>query len=82
MAKSPSGRPAPEKPIKARKCVFCSKKGQDIDYKDTSCCVPYISERGQSVPPGHRHCVQHQRDVAIRSRTPRGGVAAFTSSSR
>ncbi|MDP4961762.1 MAG: 30S ribosomal protein S18, partial [Mycobacterium sp.] len=39
MAKSgpTKRRPAPDKPIKARKCVFCSKKGklQNIDYKDT-----------------------------------------------
>ena len=35
MAKTSSKRrPAPEKPVKTRKCVFCSKKGkgQDIDY--------------------------------------------------
>jgi small subunit ribosomal protein S18 len=34
MAKAPKRRPAPEKPIKTRKCVFCSKKGklQTIDY--------------------------------------------------
>ena len=51
MAKSTKRRPAPEKPVKTRKCVFCSKKGKnmDIDYKDTAllrnppgrlpCCV-------------------------------------------
>ena len=27
MAKSNKRRPAPEKPVKTRKCVFCSKKG-------------------------------------------------------
>ena len=31
MAKSSSTkrRPAPEKPVKTRKCVFCSKKGKN-----------------------------------------------------
>jgi small subunit ribosomal protein S18 len=47
MAKSTKRRPAPEKPIKARKCVFCSKKGQQIDYKDTGLLRTYISERGK-----------------------------------
>ncbi|MCW2513200.1 MAG: ribosomal protein, partial [Mycobacterium sp.] len=40
MAKSSSTkrRPAPEKPVKTRKCSFCSKKGKNqiIDYKDTA----------------------------------------------
>ena len=35
MAKATKRRPAPEKPVKTRKCVFCSKKAQTIDYKDT-----------------------------------------------
>jgi len=48
MAKSSTKRrPAPEKPIKARKCIFCSKKGQNIDYKDTTLLRTYISERGK-----------------------------------
>ena len=48
MAKSNTKRrPAPEKPVKTRKCVFCSKKGQDIDYKDTQLLRTYISERGK-----------------------------------
>ena len=54
MAKSgpTKRRPAPDKPIKARKCVFCSKKGklQTIDYKDTHLLRTYISERGKIVP--------------------------------
>ena len=33
MAKSNKRRPAPEKPVKTRKCVFCAKKDQTIDYK-------------------------------------------------
>ena len=49
MAKSSptKRRPAPDKPIKTRKCVFCSKKGQPIDYKDTGLLRTYISERGK-----------------------------------
>ncbi|MDT5132427.1 MAG: small subunit ribosomal protein, partial [Mycobacterium sp.] len=47
MAKSNKRRPAPEKPVKTRKCVFCAKKGQVIDYKDTALLRTYISERGK-----------------------------------
>ena len=49
MAKTTKRRPAPEKPIKTRKCVFCSKKGKNqvIDYKDTNLLRTYISERGK-----------------------------------
>ncbi|ETB25719.1 30S ribosomal protein S18, partial [Mycobacterium avium subsp. hominissuis 10-4249] len=47
MAKSNKRRPAPEKPVKARKCVFCAKKDQAIDYKDTALLRTYISERGK-----------------------------------
>jgi small subunit ribosomal protein S18 len=70
MAKSSSTkrRPAPEKPIKARKCVFCSKKGklQKIDYKDTGLLRTYISERGKiRARRVTGTCVQHQRDVAV-----------------
>ena len=46
MAKSNKRRPAPEKPVKTRKCVFCGKKNQVIDYKDTALLRTYISERG------------------------------------
>ncbi len=68
MAKSSSTKrcPAPEKPIKTRKCVFCSKKGQPIDYKDTGLLRTYISERGKiRARRVTGNCVQHQRDIAI-----------------
>jgi small subunit ribosomal protein S18 len=70
MAKSSSTkrRPAPEKPIKARKCAFCSKKGKNtiIDYKDTALLRTYISERGKiRARRVTGNCVQHQRDIAI-----------------
>ena len=51
MAKSSTKRrPAPEKPVKTRKCVFCSKKGQDIDYKDTDTLNKFITDRGKILP--------------------------------
>ncbi|WP_197382715.1 30S ribosomal protein S18 [Mycolicibacterium mengxianglii] len=69
MAKSSSSkrRPAPEKPVKTRKCVFCSKKGgANIDYKDTNLLRTYISERGKiRARRVTGNCVQHQRDVAV-----------------
>jgi large subunit ribosomal protein L9 len=61
MAKaSTKRRPAPEKPIKTRKCVFCSKKGKNqiIDYKDTQLLRTYISDRGQERPRGGSAAVQ------------------------
>ncbi|MET0900876.1 MAG: 30S ribosomal protein S18 [Mycobacterium sp.] len=69
MAKS-SGtkrRPAPEKPIKTRKCVFCSKKGgPNINSKDTNLLRTYISERGKiRARRVTGNCVQHQSDVAV-----------------
>ncbi len=77
-------RPAPEKPIKARKCVFCSKKGQNIDYKDTTLLRTYISERGKiRARRVTGNCVQHQRDIAIAVKNAREvALLPFTSSSR
>ena len=70
MAKANKRRPAPEKPIKTRKCVFCSKKGQEIDYKDTALLRTYISERGKiRARRVTGNCVQHQRDIAIAVKT-------------
>ena len=66
MAKTNKRRPAPEKPVKTRKCVFCSKKGQDIDYKDTQLLRTYISERGKiRARRVTGLSVQEQRRVAI-----------------
>ena len=68
MAKATKRRPAPEKPVKTRKCVFCSKKGklQTIDYKDTALLRTYISERGKiRARRVTGNCVQHQRDIAV-----------------
>lgn len=69
MAKTTSKRrPAPEKPVKTRKCVFCSKKGklQKIDYKDTALLRTYISERGKiRARRVTGLSVQDQRKVAI-----------------
>jgi len=85
-AKSTKRRPAPDKPIKTRKCVFCSKKGklQDIDYKDTALLRTYISERGKiRARRVTGNCVQHQRDVAIAFKNAREvALLPFTSATR
>ena len=88
MAKSgpTKRRPAPDKPIKARKGVFCSKKGklQNIDYKDTQLLRTYISERGKiRARRVTGNCVQHQRDIAIAVKNAREvALLPFTSASR
>lgn len=41
MAKTTKRRPAPEKPVKTRKCAFCTKKALNIDYKDTNLLRTY-----------------------------------------
>ena len=75
---------APEKPIKTRKCVFCSKKGQEIDYKDTALLRTYISERGKiRARRVTGNCVQHQRDIAIAVKNAREvALLPFSSSTR
>lgn len=77
-------RPAPEKPVKARKCVFCAKKDQAIDYKDTALLRTYISERGKiRARRVTGNCVQHQRDIAIAVKNAREvALLPFTSSAR
>ncbi len=86
MAKSSTKRrPAPEKPVKTRKCVFCSKKGgQTIDYKDTALLRTYISERGKiRARRVTGNCVQHQRDIAIAVKNAREvALLPFSSSTR
>ena len=87
MAKSsssPKRRPAPDKPIKTRKCVFCSRKGQPIDYKDTGLLRTYISERGKiRARRVTGNCVQHQRDIAIAVKNAREvALLPFTSATR
>jgi small subunit ribosomal protein S18 len=81
---SPKRRPAPDKPIKTRKCVFCSKKGQAIDYKDTALLRTYISERGKiRARRVTGNCVQHQRDIAIAVKNAREvALLPFTSATR
>lgn len=83
-AKSTKRRPAPEKPIKTRKCAFCGKKSQPIDYKDTGLLRTYISERGKiRARRVTGNCVQHQRDVAVAVKNAREvALLPFTSSTR
>src|SRR4029450_8491536 len=84
MAKATKRRPAPEKPIKTRKCVFCSKKAQTIDYKDTQLLRTYISERGKiRARRVTGNCVQHQRDITIAVKNAREvALLPFSSSTR
>lgn len=84
MPKSTKRRLAPEKPIKTRKCVFCSKKGQPINYKDTTMLRTYISERGKiRARRVTGNCVQHQRDIAIAVKNAREvALLPSTSSAR
>lgn len=86
MAKSNKRRPAPEKPIKTRKCAFCSKKGKNlvIDYKDTALLRTYISERGKiRARRVTGNCVQHQRDIAIAVKNAREvALLPFTAATR
>ena len=84
MAKATKRRPAPEKPIKTRKCVFCSKKGQTIDYKDTQLLRTYISERGKiRARRVTGNCTRHQRDVATAIKNAREmALLPYTSTAR
>ena len=84
MAKSTKRRPAPEKPVKARKCVLCSKKGQNIDYKDTTLLRTYISERGKiRARRVTGNCTRHQRDVATAIKNAREmALLPYTSTAR
>jgi small subunit ribosomal protein S18 len=84
MAKSSKRRPAPEKPVKTRKCVFCAKKDQVIDYKDTALLRTFISERGKiRARRVTGNCVQHQRDIALAVKNAREmALLPFTSSAR
>jgi len=84
MPKSTKRRPAPEKPVKARKCAFCAKKDQSIDYKDTTLLRTYISERGKiRARRVTGNCVQHQRDIAVAVKNAREvALLPFTSSTR
>ena len=84
MAKTTKRRPALEKPVKARKCILCSKKGSAIDYKDTTLLRTYISERGKiRARRVTGNCVQHQRDIAIAVKNAREvALLPFSSSAR
>jgi small subunit ribosomal protein S18 len=84
MAKSSKRRPAPEKPVKTRKCAFCANMNQVIDYKDTTLLRTYISERGKiRARRVTGNCVQHQLDIALAVKNAREvALLPFTSSAR
>ena len=78
MAKATKRRPAPEKPIKTRKCVFCSKKGQ-TDRLQGHGAAAHLHQRARQdpCPSGDRQL----RAAPARHRDrgqerPRGGAAA------
>ena len=84
MAKTTNRRPAPEKPLKTRKCACCTKKALNIDYKDTNLLRTYISERGKiRARRVTGNCVQHQRDIAIAVKNAREvALLPFSSATR
>jgi small subunit ribosomal protein S18 len=84
MAKSNKRRPAPEKPVKTRKCGFCADSTKTIDYKDTPLLRTFISERGKiRARRVTGNCVQHQRDIAVAVKNAREvALLPFTSSAR
>lgn len=84
MAKTTKRRPAPEKPVKTRKCAFCTKTALNIDYKDTNLLRTYISERGKiRARRVTGNCVQHQRDIAIAVKNAREvALLPFSSATR
>ena len=56
---------------KKKVCQFCKEKATGVDYKDTTLLRKFISDRGKiRARRVTGNCVQHQRDVATRSRTP------------
>ena len=72
-------RPAPEKPIKTRKCVFCSKKGQD-DRLQGHPAAAHVHQRARQDPRPPRHRQLRPAPARRRDRgqeRPRGGVAAL-----
>ncbi|MBL7084818.1 MAG: 30S ribosomal protein S18 [Candidatus Omnitrophica bacterium] len=51
--------------FKKRKCVFCTEKVEEIDYKDAAKLGRFISERGKiSSRRGSGTCARHQRKLA------------------
>ena len=79
MAKATKRRPAPEKPVKTRKCVFCSKKGQGRHRLQGHRAAAHLHQRARQDPrpPGDRQL----RAAPARHRDrgqerPRGRAAA------
>lgn len=54
----------PLRPIKAKKCQFCSDSAYKVDYKSPSQLRRYISDRGKILARRHTgNCARHQREV-------------------
>src|SRR5439155_20715570 len=66
----PSGRP--QRPGKAKVCVFCASHVEWVDYKDVNGLRRLMSDRGKiKARRVTGTCRQHQRDVAIAIKTAR-----------
>ncbi len=67
--KSADGSSMKRRPMRRRKkkvCVFCGKKDNVIDYKDTNKLKRYISERGKILPRRITgNCAKHQRALTV-----------------
>ncbi len=51
--------------LKRKKCVFCTEKVKEIDYKDVAKLSRLITERGKiSSRRGSGTCARHQRILA------------------
>ena len=66
----PQGRP--QRPGKAKVCVFCAGHVEWVDYKDVNGLRRLMSDRGKiKARRVTGTCRQHQRDVAIAIKTAR-----------
>lgn len=64
MAERVNDRPAKNRRMKKKVCMFCVDKVEKIDYKDTGKLRRYISERGKIVPRRiSGNCAKHQRQL-------------------
>ncbi len=51
--------------IRKKVCRFCGEKVDEIDYKDTTRLMKFISERGKIIPSRvSGNCAKHQRLLA------------------
>ncbi|MFH1245325.1 MAG: 30S ribosomal protein S18 [Candidatus Omnitrophota bacterium] len=52
------------KVFRKKRCIFCDEKIEDIDYKDVSRLMKFISERGKIISSRNSGvCAPHQRKL-------------------